>query len=66
MKLTKKAYEEYLNELSPPQGDEDWIIGGTIRMYYMWKNQYGSALRKYDPIGFQVRYNDWVKQHKNE
>jgi len=60
VKTTKKAYVAYLNEVAlPPQGDERWIIGGTIRMYHMWKNQYGEALRKYDPIGFQVGYNEW-------
>jgi hypothetical protein len=25
----------------------------------MLKNQYGEALRKYDPIGFEVAYNEW-------
>jgi len=59
MKKTKKNYEEYLNEFSPEQGSEHWIIGGTIRMAHMWKNEYGSALRKYDTIGFQVGYNEW-------
>ena len=62
MKKTKKNYEEYLNEFSPEQGSEDWIIGGRIRMAHMWKNEYGGALRKYDPIGFQVGYNEWKKQ----
>ena len=56
---TKKAYEEFLNELSPEQGSEKWIIGGTIRMSYMWQNKYGTALRKYDPIAFQVGYREW-------
>lgn len=60
MKKTKKAFVAYLNEVMlPEQGSEEWIIGGTIRMYYMWKNQYGEALRKYDPIAFQVGYNEW-------
>jgi len=63
-KLTKKAYTEYLNELSPPQGDSQWIIGGTIRMYHMWKNEYGAAIRQYDPVGFEVGYNEWVKENQ--
>jgi len=62
MKKTKKAYEEYLNSLSPAQGSEEWIIGGSIRMYYMWKEAYGSAIRKYDPIAFEVGFNEWKKQ----
>lgn len=64
MKLTKKAYEEYLNGLSPEQGSQEWIIGGVIRMAYMWKKQYGTAIRKYDPIGFEVGYNEWVKRNE--
>jgi hypothetical protein len=64
MKLTKKAYEEYLNEFSPEQGSDEWIIGGTIRMYHMWKNEWGTATRQYDPIGFQVGYNDWIKENE--
>ena len=59
---TKKQYEEFLNSISPPQGSEEWIIGGTIRMLYMWKRQYGTAIRKYDPIAFQVGYNDFLKK----
>lgn len=59
MKPTKKRYEEYLNELSPEQGSEEWIIAGAIRMQHMWKNQYGTALRMYDPVAFQCGYNEW-------
>jgi len=58
-KITKKQYEEYLNENSPAQGDEQWIIGGTIRMLHMWKKQWGTATRKYDPIGFEVGYKEY-------
>ena len=65
VKTTKKAYVAYLNDIAlPEQGSEEWIIGGTIRMYYMWRNMYGEALRKYDPIGFQVGYNDWVREYE--
>jgi hypothetical protein len=61
MKKTKKAYVEYLNEVAlPEQGSEEWIIGGTIRMGHMWKKDYGGALRRYDPIAFQVSYQEWV------
>lgn len=58
-KVTKKKYEEHLNELSPEQGSEQWIIGGTIRMAYMWQNKYGAAIRKYDPIGFNTGFNEF-------
>ena len=56
---TKKAYVEYLNESCPEQGSDQWIIGGRIRMGMMWKHYYGQALRKYDPIAFNVGYNEW-------
>ena len=62
-KLTKKSYEEYLNDLSPEQGSEEWIIGGTIRMSHMWQSKYGAAIRKYDPIGFQVGFREWVSNN---
>lgn len=59
MKKTKKMYEEYLNDNSPSQGSDEWIIGGTIRMSHMWRNAYGEAVRKFDPIAFEVGYNKW-------
>lgn len=59
---TKKAYEEYLNENSPSQGSDKWIIGGVIRMLFMWQNKYGTALRKFDPIAFEVGFNEFKNQ----
>jgi hypothetical protein len=61
---TKKDYENHLNDNSPEQGSDKWIIGGTIRMAAMWKQEYGTALRKHDPIAFEVGYNEW-KRNKN-
>lgn len=60
IKKTKKAYVEYLNDCQPEQGSEDWIIGGTIRMAFMWQKKYGEALRKHDPVAFQTGYNEWL------
>lgn len=59
MKKTKGEYEEHLNKMSPEQGSDEWIIGGVIRMAFMWQNKYGTAIRKHDPIGFEVGYNEW-------
>ena len=56
-----KAYEKQLNSASPPQGDDQWTIGGVLRQNYMWKNQYGTALRRHDPIAFRVGYNIWKR-----
>ncbi len=63
---TKKDYEKHLNECSPAQGSEEWIIGGTIRMAYMWKQQYGAAIRKHDPIAFEVGYREFVANKKSQ
>lgn len=62
MKKTKKQYEEYLNELSPEQGSDEWIIGGKIRMGLMWRNKYGTAIKRYDPIAFEVGFKEWGKR----
>jgi hypothetical protein len=63
VKLTRKAYVQYLNENGPMQGSKGWIIGGKIRMGDMWKNTYGNAQRKYNKVGFEVGYNEWVKNN---
>ena len=58
VKKTRKVYEEYLNNNSPSDPD-NYIIGRKIRLRYFWKDKYGTALRKYDPIGFEVGYKEW-------
>lgn len=62
MKKTKKAFEEHLNKNSPMQGDEKWIIGGVIRMAYMWQKKYGTAIRKCAPQLFNKMYNKWKEE----
>lgn len=59
---TKKDYEEYLNDNSPSQGSDEWIIGGVIRMSFMWQNKYGTAIRRFDPIAFEVGFNEFKNQ----
>ena len=54
MKTTKKAYEKYLNEVGECLPEEDFIIGGKYR-----RMKYGTAMRKYDPIRFEVGYREW-------
>lgn len=54
--MKKKDYEEYLNELSPPFESDDWIIVGKHRYK---PNGYGTQIRKYDPIAFNVGYHEW-------
>lgn len=59
---TKKQFEEYLNNNSPAPGSDEWIIGGVIRMLWMWQGKYGTAVRKYDPIAFEVGFNEFKNQ----
>jgi len=58
-KNSKKAYEEYLNEIGKSISEESFIIGGKKRSF--WK-PYGFLMRKYDSIAFEVGYNDWKRE----
>ena len=62
MKITQKAYIEHLNNNAPPYGDDQWIIGGKLRFYLMASRQYGEALKKHDPIGFRVGFQDYKRE----
>mgnify|MGYP003442432775 CR=1 FL=1 len=64
MLITRKQFEERLNKKAPPKDDEPWIIAGRLRLTYREKNQYGTALRTYDPIKFDVLFNEWARKHK--
>jgi hypothetical protein len=60
MRLTKKAYETYLNELGVPY-DEKWSNGGRIKDS---AKKYGTWLRNNDPVTFNVGYNEWKIDQK--
>jgi hypothetical protein len=63
MKTTRKAYEKYLNSLALDNADGKYIIGGRLRIEAFSLN-YGTAIRKHDPIAFEVGYNEWkLNQH---
>lgn len=51
--MSKKEYEEYLNELGIPEDDKK-SNGGRIPD----NAKYGSWLRRNDPIAFNVGYSD--------
>lgn len=57
MKKTRKEYEAFLNEISPDNDSEKWVIGGKNR--YVNRNNYGTMLKRYDPVAFEVGYNEW-------
>ena len=54
MGKSRKDYEKYLNSISPDRDDERWIIGGKNR--YCGRENYGTMIKRYDPIGFNVGY----------
>lgn len=71
MKKTKKAYETYLNDLyADTMGVSDFIdqfiyfksgkieTSKLIDIYTARKG--GAAIRRYDPIAFQVGFNEWI------
>lgn len=62
MGKSRKDYEKYLNSISPDRDDERWIIGGKNR--YCGRENYGTMIKRYDPIGFNVGYREWAEQPK--
>lgn len=59
MKKTKNNYENYLNEVGETLPEEFFIMGGKLR-----HGDYGRLLRKYDPIAFEVGFNEWRENVK--
>lgn len=55
--MTRKEYQEFLNELGYCLSEDNFIIGGKYR-----KGKYGDMLRKYDPIAFEVGYKEEVQR----
>lgn len=58
MGKSRKDYEKFLNSISPDRDDEAWIIGGKNR--YCGRENYGTMIKRYDPIGFNVGYREWA------
>jgi len=59
IKPTRKAYEEYLNDLSQDLDDDNYIVAGKNYLAWKYKNKYGSLLRQKDEIAFNAGYYDW-------
>lgn len=58
-KITRNSYVEYLNNYVPDIKSDEWIIGGKNRSGCYPK--YGKAVRRCDPIGFEVGFQDWTR-----
>lgn len=63
-KKSRKDYEKFLNSISPDRDDEAWIIGGKNR--YCGRENYGTMIKRYDPIGFNVGYREIFMQPENK
>jgi len=63
MKITKKEFEEYLNEIEIPNDDLK-SLGGRIPD----NCKYGSWLRRNDKIMFNVGFSDYLSEegYRNE
>ena len=66
---TKKKYEDYLNEIGAKFEDCEYMAearrGGKVIKLNSIRNllndgRYGYLLRKYDPIAFELGFNEWV------
>lgn len=64
MGKSRKDYEKFLNSISPDRDDEAWIIGGKNR--YCGRENYGTMIKRYDPIGFNVGYREWSTRGYNQ
>jgi hypothetical protein len=49
--------EDYYNEIITTQ--EEFIIGGKMRLSYYYANEYASALRKFDKIAWNLLYQEF-------
>ena len=59
---TIKEYVLYLNEIGTCLPYEAFIIGGKLRNR-SYPNNYANALKRYDPISFNIGYNEWKREN---
>ena len=64
---TKLDYENYLNRYHSPKDPNDaaWTIGGKHRRQLAWKGVIGTAIRRHDPIRFNVGFIEYRRKHWN-
>lgn len=62
--VSDNEYVEYLNEIGEGYDFEspEWIIGGEERLEF-YPSSYGVALKKFDPIGFNVGKREFEQQN---
>jgi DNA-directed RNA polymerase subunit RPC12/RpoP len=62
VKPTQKEYEAYLNDLyygTDLNEDERYVYLSDRAFRLLRKGKLGTALRKYDPIAFNVGFGEW-------
>ena len=70
MKKTKKSYEEFLNEVGCDFEQCEYLTNKDRGKYLkpqslklsLYENKYGTILRRYDPIAFEVGYHDYANK----
>lgn len=74
MRITRNAFENYLNDSYSPNiaecihftvkcsGREKPISKVKLQIKLDQK-KYGTLLRKYDPVAFNVAFNDWARKY---
>ena len=55
-------YKQQLNSCAPDYDSELWIIGGKRREKHASEGRYGDATQKYDPIGFEVGFQEFCRE----
>lgn len=63
---TEECHVQWLNELSPDYDSDEWIIGGKNRRDEFAADEYGEAMRKHDPIAFNVSYQERQREIENQ
>ena len=61
MKITRKLFEQYLNEVGESYSIDEFIIGGKLRKYYFPYN-FGTAIRNFDPTRFNQSYIEFKRK----
>ena len=59
---TIKEYVLYLNEIGTCLPYEAFIIGGKFHNR-SYPNNYANALKRHDPILFNIGYNEWKREN---
>ena len=61
-KTFQNDFESFLNQNSPEFESEEWIIGGKLMRFHRGQKTYGTALRRNDPIAFNVGFKEYERK----